>query len=448
MPPVDRTPPDHTPPDRTPPDHTPPDRTPPDHTPPDRTPPDHTPLSPTQASPTQGWRTPFDHTPDEIESREELDAHLGAGTLAGLTVQGLRLDRDFSAELATVDVTGALFVGCRLPTVEAGADLVRRGAFVIPDFPDLPYQVGPSRLYRPEDLAEGFGRHGFDGMLDTVVYRHFVRSGGALPAVREALTQRMHDHGIDNALADALTAWVASGGGPVIGIMGGHAVARGSAGYRAAAAIGNGLAAGGCLVVTGGGPGVMEAANLGAYLARDDRDTLDQVIGTLAAAPRFTDHDLYTKLALEVRAAMPKACRGPLDWATAGGLSVPTWLYGHEPANLFAANIAKYFSNAIREDTILRLSRGGIVFAPGKAGTVQEVFQAATKSFYATDGASGPFVFIGREYWTETLPVATLLTPVLAQSPHGDLADLVRINDDPDEAVEIILSHHAAGAPG
>src|SRR3712207_7554562 len=43
-----------------------------------------------------------------------------------------------------------------------------------------------------------------------------------------------------------------------------------------------------------------------------------------------------------------------------------------------------------REDTILRLSRGGIVFAPGLAGTVQEVFQAATKTFYHTDGASGP----------------------------------------------------------
>ena len=65
---------------------------------------------------------------------------------------------------------------------------------------------------------------------------------------------------------------------------------------------------------------------------------------------------------------------------THGGLALPTWLYGHEPANLFAGQIGKYFSNAVREDTILRLSRGGIVFAPGWAGTVQEVFQAATKS--------------------------------------------------------------------
>jgi hypothetical protein len=102
-----------------------------------------------------------------------------------------------------------------------------------------------------------------------------------------------------------------------------------------------------------------------------------------------------------------------LAWSRHGGLAVPTWLYGHEPANLFAARIAKYFSNAIREDTILRLVRGGIVFATGRAGTVQEIFQAATKSFYATDGESGPFVFLGRRFWTEELPVESLLRPLL-----------------------------------
>ena len=35
-----------------------------------------------------------DSTPDEIESRAELDHHLRTGSLAGLTVQGLRLDLD------------------------------------------------------------------------------------------------------------------------------------------------------------------------------------------------------------------------------------------------------------------------------------------------------------------------------------------------------------------
>ena len=31
-------------------------------------------------------------------------------------------------------------------------------------------------------------------------------------------------------------------------------------------------------------------------------------------------------------------------------LGVPTWFYGHEPPNLFATRIAKFFTNALRED--------------------------------------------------------------------------------------------------
>jgi predicted Rossmann-fold nucleotide-binding protein len=280
-------------------------------------------------------------------------------------------------------------------------------------------------------------------MYDTVVYEHFVARGGALPHIRDALAQRLHDHGIDDGLSDTIDEWTANSGGPVVGIMGGHAEPRGSAGYRAAAAIGYGLARGGCLVVTGGGPGVMEAANLGAFFATADAPALDAAIDALEAAPDFRDHDPFTESALAVRHRFTRNPDGGdvLAWARHGGLSVPTWLYGHEPANLFAARIAKYFSNAIREDTILRLARGGIVFASGRAGTVQEIFQAATKTFYATDGASGPFVFLGERYWTDELPVSTLLRPLLAASPHGDLTHLIRITDDPVEAVAMVMEY-------
>jgi len=123
-------------------------------------------------------------------------------------------------------------------------------------------------------------------------------------------------------------------------------------------------------------------------------------------------------------------------WARHGGLSIPTWLYGHEPANLFAAQIAKYFSNAIREDTILRLSRGGIVFAAGRAGTVQEVFQAATKTFYASDGASGPYVFLDATFWANGVP--DLLRALLAATPSGDQSGLVHVMDDVDQAVLLL----------
>jgi predicted Rossmann-fold nucleotide-binding protein len=382
-----------------------------------------------------------DDTPHEIESLTELAGHLTAGTLRDLLIQGLDLDGDPPLDLSTVDVRNALFVGCRFASPAVAADLIRRGALVVPAFAGMPYPTHPNRLYTPDDLAAGFDQAGFAGMYDTVVYRHFRTAGGAQPPAREALVQRLHDDGIDSALAYAAAAWVkARGPAAAVGVMGGHAVLRGSPTFRLAATLGWELARAGRLVVTGGGPGVMEAANLGAFLAERPAGDLAAALDLLAGAPDFRDHEPYTAAALEVRRRFPAAAEGdgPLDWARRGGLSIPTWLYGHEPANLFAARIAKYFSNAIREDTILRLSRGGIVFAPGWAGTVQEVFQAATKTFYATDGASGPYVFLDTAYWTERLPVRALLEPLLAASPAGDLSGTIHLTDDVAEAVKLL----------
>jgi len=379
-----------------------------------------------------------DWSPYEIESRAELDHHLATGSLRGLTVQGLRLDVD-PPDLGAVEVAESLFVGCRFPDTATAADVVRRGGSVVPIFEEVPYPTTPSRLYTPDDLAAGFEIGGFEGMYDTVVYRHFLAHGGPLPDVREALAQRIHDAGIDNGLVDAAAIWVgARGPTSVVGIMGGHAERRGSRAYGLAATLAHRLARAGRLVVTGGGPGVMEAANLGAYLGQRSHTDLFAAVDLLAMAPDFRDHDPYTAAALAVRRAYPLDFIDPVSRLALGGLGLPTWLYGHEPANLFAGAIAKYFSNAIREDTILRMARGGVVFAPGRAGTVQEIFQAATKAYYGSDGASGPLVLLDAAFWRDTVPLEALLRSLLAASPHGDLSGLIHVTDDVSEAIAVL----------
>ncbi len=378
----------------------------------------------------------------EIESIEALRRHLKQeGSLQNVVVQGIDLaGSDVEESLAAVSAEDACFLGCQLS--DAAEQHVREtGGTIFPGFVGVPFRPYRAALYSPDELMEGYERGQPDTRNQTVdarIYRYFKdrkRDGRDAP-VMDALAFRIHDHAIDNALRDLLY----PDDGPdrqVVGIMGGHQLARDTELYRRVARLAWRLTRAGFFVATGGGPGAMEAANLGAGLASYEADAVDDAIDTLAAAPQYTD-DTYLDRAFDVRERYPDR---------AESLAVPTWFYGHEPSNLFSTHVAKYFANSIREDGLLAIATYGVVYAPGSAGTIQEVFMDAAQNHYETFGLASPMVFLDRTYWTETKPVYSLLETLAEGTPYEDR---LAATDDVAETVSIIKDHAATrgGAAG
>src|SRR3954451_3706829 len=129
---------------------------------------------------------------------------------------------------------------------------------------ERPYSLRPQRLYTRDDLMRGW-HPGADhsATLDGRIYAFVKAHGGRAPDMDEGLAQRMHDHFIDVALARFLM----QAGRPVVGIMGGSSTVAAAPNYRRVVHVAASLTGRGYLVVGGGGLGIMEAANLGAYLA-------------------------------------------------------------------------------------------------------------------------------------------------------------------------------------
>jgi predicted Rossmann-fold nucleotide-binding protein len=361
----------------------------------------------------------------EIDTLPDLDAHLAAGPrMSGWFVQSLDL-RGRGAALSAQDPRGAVFLGCTFdPAVEDA--LRRRGALLFPRLPDLPFDPYRPTLY---DAGELYGRDAraaprYADSPDAAVYAW--SQTGASPPLDHALAAALHDHGVTDALDDAT---VGTDRRRLVGVMGGHALRRDEAAYAAAAALGARLTGAGRTLLTGGGPGAMEAANLGAYLSTA-ADALPEALALLAGTPSYQDGiDAWLDVAFAVRDRWRPEQAGR-------SLSIPTWFYGHEPSNVFATSIAKYFANALREDTLLHRCRGGIVFLPGQAGTVQEIFQAVTENFYAADASQvAPLVLVGVDYWTTTLPAWPLLRQLADRRPMGAAVHCV---DTVDEVAELL----------
>lgn len=356
----------------------------------------------------------------EIETLDAFDAHIaGTSRLRGWFVQSLDLSARTDA-LAAVDPAGAVFLGCTF-TEQAEERLHRRGALVFPQLPDVPFNPYRSQLYTADELYDAvLNGDPYERCTDAVVYA-WLRAQRHPSSLAATLAMSLHDHAIGDALDELFAAVQPTS---VVGVMGGHAVQRGDTGYRRAADLGRRLAESGRSVVTGGGPGAMEAANLGARFAGRPAD-LTAAIDTLAGAPSFRPSvDAWARAALRL----------PLGTSPAApSIGIPTWFYGHEPPNPFATHIAKYFSNALREDTLLHRCRGGIVYLEGAAGTVQEIFQAVTENYYAADASEiAPLVLVGRAYWTGVLPAWQLLTRLADGRPMAPAVHLVDCVEDVD----------------
>lgn len=368
----------------------------------------------------------------EIEEIESLNAVMKASrTLKHYAFQSINFNQcEMPAEEFTF--SDCLFMGCTVPV---------RMYFAMDDkcivFPKvkMPYKVFPNALYDAKSLYLHYDPDdvkSFNTCYDTIVYERFLAYGRECTDIKETLCRTLHDHSISNALNSFLDTCNEK---DVVAVMGGHSTSRAEDTYRQIAVVSKKLTELGKLMVSGGGPGSMEAVHLGAWMAGYSLEELDDAISMLAEAPVFS-HPCWLSAAFKVMEKYPSA-------GYSESLGIPTWLYGHEPSTPFATKIAKFFDNSIRENFIISVAKGGIIYTPGSAGTFQEIFQDAAQNHYETLGYASPMVFMGKKYYTEETPFYNLLADLQHRGKYKNL--ILSLCDSMDEVVSALLKFHLPG---
>lgn len=337
-----------------------------------------------------------------------------------IAVQSLDLT-EIEEQLLATRFSRCLFLGCTLSD-----DLLHHllpDNFIFPSL-DVPFNTYPHSLYNKDSLYNGFDRHRpetYSETLDHVVYEYYQASLERL-SIKDTLAQRLHDHSITDSLHEYISRYDER---KLVAIMGGHRVKRTDAMYLQVARLSKMLTERGYLMLSGGGPGAMEATHAGAWMAGRGDEELLEAVSIIGEAPVYS-HENWLGSAFEMMERFPDPAYE--------SLGIPTWHYGHELPTPFATRIAKYFENSVREEGLLAIAKGGVIFTPGSAGTMQEVFQDLAQNHYESYGYASPMIFLNVDFWTRERPIF----PIIRQmSDQGDLMNLnLGLYDHNEEVLE------------
>ncbi len=179
---------------------------------------------------------------------------------------------------------------------------------------------------------------------------------------------------------------------PAVSVFGSARLPEDDPHYKSAMQCGAQLVKAGFAVITGGGPGIMEAANRGAFEAGGTS------VGLNIALPQEQDANSYQTLELDFR----------------------------------------YFF--IRKVMFVKYARGFVIY-PGGFGTLDEFFESLTL-IQTLKIQPFPVVLVGRKYWGSLMEwmESTLAEEFKTIGP--DDMDLFSVVDDPAEAVQIIHDHY------
>jgi len=181
--------------------------------------------------------------------------------------------------------------------------------------------------------------------------------------------------------------------GPAVTVFGSARLGQDSPYYQAALTLAHELAMGGLSVITGGGPGIMEAANRGCH------GNGGKSVGLNITLPLEQVPNPHQDIHLEFR----------------------------------------YFF--VRKLMFVKYAVAYVIF-PGGFGTLDELFEALT--LVQTEKIRRfPILLYGSEYWAGLVDWMRARALDLGCISPGDL-ELFQLVDDPVEAARVIIAHHRA----